>query len=60
MIMGVATARHNTNHTIATLTSGNSGFDRYEVGYYNGSNFRKTYKSDFEKFHGNPNIILGM
>lgn len=60
LIVGIATARHNSNHTITSLTTGTSSSDKYEMGYYNGSNYRKTYKSDFDKFHGNPNVFLGL
>lgn len=60
VLLGIATARYTSNHTINSLTSGTSASDRFEIGYYNGSNYRKSYKSDFEKFHGNPNIFLGL
>lgn len=60
LLLGIATARYNSNHTITTLTSGSSAAEKYEMGFYNGSNYRKSYKSDFDKFHGNPNIFLGL
>lgn len=70
MLLAVAhSGRHNNqNHTWTSLSgqSSSSSSDYYLSGgggggYYNGTGRRNSHvKNDFEKFHGNPNIMLGM
>lgn len=57
----VLLAISHSNHTWKSLTTSGAS-DYYLSGsYYNGTGHRNTYfKNDFNKFHGNPNILLGM
>ena len=59
----LAVSQSSSNHTWTSLTSGSSSSSDFYLGgsFYNGTGRRSSYiKNDFDKFHGNPNILLGM
>lgn len=63
IILAISQSNSKTrNHTYTSLTSGTTSTDLYSTGnYFNGTGHRNYYaKNDFAKFHGNPNIVLGL